>query len=148
MSGTTSDEAGDPIRLAVLEAFVEVSADALISQDAAGRIVVWNRGAERIFGRHAEDVVGTPMRDLFPEHVRDDVTVLLDTAADGARVDHVETEAARRDGMRIPISVSLRPVRDAAGSCCGVVGVARDLTEQRLTQSDLGETEDGIRVSE
>ena len=104
---------------------------------ADGRIVAWNRSAERIFGRHAEDVVGTSMRDLFPEHVRDDVVVLLDTVAGGARVDHVETEVARRDGMRIPISVSLRPVCGADGSCCGVVGVARDLTEQRLTQSAL-----------
>ena len=148
MSERTSDEAGDPIRLAALEAFVEVSADALISQDADGRIVAWNRSAERIFGRHAEDVVGTPMRDLFPEHVRDDVVVLLDTVAGGARVDHVETEVARRDGMRIPISVSLRPVCDADGSCCGVVGVARDLTEQRLTQSALAETEARLRDAE
>ena len=148
MSERTSDEAGDPIRLAVLEAFVELSADALISQDADGRIAAWNRSAERIFGSHAEDVVGTPMRDLFPEQVRDDVVVLLETVAGGARVDHVETEVARRDGMRIPISVSLRPVCDADGSCCGVVGVARDLTEQRLTQSALAETEARLRDAE
>ena len=148
MGERRGDEAGDPIRLAALEAFVEVSADALISQDADGRIVAWNRSAERIFGRHAEDVVGTPMRDLFPEHVRDDVVVLLDTVAGGARVDHVETEVARRDGMRIPISVSLRPVCDESGSCCGVVGVARDLTEQRLTQSALAETEARLRDAE
>jgi PAS domain S-box-containing protein len=125
-------------RLAILEAFADSSHDALFSQDGALRIVMWNRGAERMFGYHAEDIVGGPVLSLFPEHVRLQVQTLFDAVLAGDPVDYVETEIVRRDGMAVPIALSLRPI---GGPGDGLVGVAHDLTEQRLAQAALAETE-------
>ena len=109
---------------------------------------MWNRSAERIFGHHAADVIGEPVVDLFPDHVRADVATLVDAVLGGDRVEHVEIEIERKDGMPVPISLSLRPVVDPNGAVQGFVGVARDLTEQRLAQAALAETEARLRQAE
>ena len=141
-------ERDDEAWRASLEAFVDASHDALFSQDAGGRLVVWNRSAERIFGHHAEDVIGEPVLALFPFHVRADIGLLIDAVLAGDRVDHVETEVERKDGMPVPISLSLRLVGRSGAAPHGVVGVAHDLTEQRLAQAALAETEARLREAE
>ena len=138
---TRSAVATENVKLAVYEALVDAAHDALFSLDASMRVELWNRNAERVFGRHSEGVVGEPADRLFPAHVRS----LLDRVLGGERVDHVETEIERKDGMPVAIALSLHPVRDATGSCCGIVGVARDVTEQRLAQAALAETEARLR---
>ncbi len=141
---TRSAVATENVKLAVYEALVDAAHDALFSLDASMRVELWNRNAERVFGRHSEGVVGEPADRLFPTHVRS----LLDRVLGGERVDHVETEIERKDGMPVAIALSLHPVRDATGSCCGIVGVARDVTEQRLAQAALAETEARLREAE
>ena len=71
---------------------------------------MWNRSAERIFGHHADDVVGRPLIGLFPTHVRPTSRRCVEAVLGGDRVDHIETEIERADGMPVPISLSLRPV--------------------------------------
>jgi two-component system, cell cycle sensor histidine kinase and response regulator CckA len=147
-AGAARGEPNDATRLAILEAFVDASHDAVFSLDPAQRIVIWNLSAERVFGCHPADVVGEPVIQLFPVHVRPDVQVVFEAVRGGDLVDHMETEAQRRDGMPVPISLSLRAVRDAAGTVQGFVGVARDLTEQRLAQAALAETAALLRDAE
>src|SRR4051812_16551002 len=53
-------------------AMLDASLDAVLGMDGAGRITGFNPAAERMFGRHAEDVVGVEMaRAIVPAHLRD-----------------------------------------------------------------------------
>jgi PAS domain S-box-containing protein len=135
-------------RLAVLEAFVEASSDALFSQDAGGRITTWNRSAERIFGHHAAEMIGQRADVLFPAHLRVELQLVYETVMAGEQVERLETEAQRKDGMAFPISLSLRQVLALDGSFAGVVSVAQDITEKRLGQASLAEVEAGRRGGE
>jgi PAS domain-containing protein len=63
-------------------------------------------------------------------------------------VSHFETEILRKDGMPIPISLSLCPVHGAGGELVSSVVIARDITEQRLAQAALAEVEARVRESE
>ena len=148
MSSTSSASTSVTERLAILEAFVEASSDALFSQDAQGRITTWNRSAERIFGYPEAEMLGQRADVLFPAHLQPGLQLVYDTVTAGERVDHLETEAQRKDGMPIPISLSLRPVVDAAGAFAGAVSVAQDITEKRLGQASLAEVEARLRGGE
>jgi PAS domain S-box-containing protein len=133
---------------ALLEAFVETSDDAMLSQDAGGHITTWNQAAERVFGYRASEIVGEPYVALFPGHVREDVREMFETAMAGDRVKHFETEILRKDGMPIPISMSVCPVLDDDGMPAATILIARDITEQRLAQATLAEVEARVHESE
>lgn len=135
-------------RLAILEAFVETSEDAVFSQDLEGRITSWNRSSERIFGYPRDEILGQSSTMLFPEHLRSETQQVFDTVIAGDRVDHYETEIKRKDGMPIPISLSLCPLFQANGLLTASVLIARDVTEQRLAQATLAEIETRIREGE
>ena len=128
-------------RHAVLEAFADAASDALFGHDTDGRITVWNRSAERISGYGGSDLVGQPITGLFPEHLRGEAAIVYESVLAGDRVDRIDTELARRDGLPVPISLSVRPLADDDGVVIGGVSIAQDMTEVRLTQATLAEVE-------
>ena len=125
----------------VLDIFSDLSSLALFSQGADGHIVTWNRGAERIFGYSEREIVGEALAALAPPHLRADLESVESRVAAGERVDRVFTEIQRKDGMPVPIALSVSPVVDASGAFAGSVGVAQELTETRLAQASLAEVE-------
>jgi PAS domain S-box-containing protein len=133
---------------ALLYAFVETSDDAVVSHDAGGNVTTWNHTAERLFGYPAEEILGEPYGMLYPAHVRDDVRIVIERVMAGDTVKHFETEILRKDGMPIPISLSLCPVFDGDDEPVASILIARDITEQRLAQATLAEVETRVRESE
>ncbi|MEY2580730.1 MAG: hypothetical protein QOE09_579 [Ilumatobacteraceae bacterium] len=135
---------GDPtasLPAAALDIFADLSALAMFSQDADGRIVRWNRGAERIFGYAEDDIIGDQLASLAAPHYRADLIAVGQRVAAGERIDRVFTEIRRKDGMPVPIALSVSPVVESSGQFVGAVGVAQELTETRLAQAALAEVE-------
>ena len=110
----------DPIELATLRAFVETSSDAMFALDLSEHIVSWNRSAERIFGYDTSEVLGRQVVMLLPDHLRDRLATVIDAVRAGDRVDHVEIEMRRKDGMPIPVSLSVSPVFGPGGEVDGI----------------------------
>jgi PAS domain S-box-containing protein len=144
----TAERARVEGRLGLLESFVEASSDALFSTDAGGCVVTWSRGAERVFGFLAPEMLDRPADALFPDHLRSELKVLFDAVAGGDAVERVETEVRRKGGMPIPISLTISPLFDEGGRVVGSVVVAQDITEKRLTQATLAEVEARLREGE
>src|SRR5690349_19861266 len=71
-----------------LAAIVESSDDAIVSKTLEGIIVTWNRGAQRIFGWSAEEVVGKPINIIIPPDRQDEEPKILEAIRSGRRVDH------------------------------------------------------------
>jgi PAS domain S-box-containing protein len=143
-----ADDARSRHRIAILEAFVEASDDAVFSQNQDGEVTSWNLSAERIFGYPAGEIVGLPAAALFPEHLRADAELVFASATDGNKMNHIEIEMQRKDGMPFPASLSLSLVRDPNGVPVSCVVLARDITEQRLAQATLAEMEARVHESE
>jgi PAS domain S-box-containing protein len=129
----------------VLDIFAELSSFALFSQDANARIVFWNRGAERVFGYSQTEIVGATLAALAPAHMRSEIEAVEQRVVAGERVDRVFTEIQRKDGMPVPIGLSVSPIIDASGAFAGAVCVAQELTETRLAQAALAEVEQRFR---
>lgn len=117
----------DLLRLA---AIVESSEDAIITQTLAGIVTTWNPGAERVFGYTAQEMLGRPITTLFPPERLTEEAEFLRRLAAGERIQPFETERIRKDGERIHISVTLSPLKNAAGEMIGASKVARDITER------------------
>ena len=116
-----------------LTAIVRSSNDAIIGLALEGTITSWNLAAERLYGYTAEEAVGRPVSFLVPPEHDDEVPGLLKKVERGETVDHYETVKMARDGRRIDVSLTMSPVRGAAGDLIGASIIARDETERRWT---------------
>jgi PAS domain S-box-containing protein len=124
-----------------LAAVVESSDDAIISKDLDGIIATLNQGAERLFGYKAEEMVGKPVTILIPPDRQYEEPEILARIRRGERVDHYETIRRRKDGTLVDISITVSPVKDDQGRIVGASKIARDITERKLTEAKLRDSE-------
>lgn len=115
-------------------AIVELSQDAILSKDLDGVITSWNRGAQRLFGYAAEEVVGRSVTILIPSDRENEEPMILQRIRRGERIEHYETVRRRKDGSLVDISLTVSPIRDPAGKVIGASKIARDITERRRAQ--------------
>jgi PAS domain S-box-containing protein len=127
--------------IARLAAIVESSDDAIISKDLNGTIKSWNRGAERLFGYAAEEVIGKSVTLLIPPDHVDEEAGILERLRRGESVEHYETVRRRKDGSLLDISLTISPIRDAQGRVIGASKVARDITEHRRMEAAVLDSE-------
>jgi PAS domain S-box-containing protein len=121
---------------AALAALVEASEDAVFVLDPDGRVVAWSPAAERLFGWDADQVVGRPL----PAELMADAGDLLARVRAGEQVERVDVDGRRQDGLTVPVSVTMAPIHDDGGPLRLVITIARETTEQRLTQEALAES--------
>jgi PAS domain S-box-containing protein len=117
-----------------LAAIVDSSDDAILSKTLDGTIVSWNRGAEQLYGYTAAEVVGRHVSLLAPDDRPDEIPHILRRIAAGERVDHFDTVRVRKDGSRMPVVLSVSPIRDASGRITGASTIARDISERLLAR--------------
>jgi PAS domain S-box-containing protein len=113
-------------------AIVDNSDDAVLSKTLDGIIMSWNAGATRLFGYLAEEAIGQPVTLVIPDDRLHEEADILRRLRAGERIDHFETVRRRKDGTLIEISLTVSPVRNAAGEILGASKIARDITAQKL----------------
>ena len=120
-----------------IASIVESSDDAILSKDLNGIITTWNRGAQRIFGYAAEEVIGKPVTILFPPELQDEEPAILERIRRGERIEHYETVRVRKDGRRVDISLTVSPIKSAGGKIIGASKIARDITERTQSEAQI-----------
>ena len=131
--------------LGLLAAIVDSSDDAIISKTLEGVITSWNTGAERLFGYTAKEAIGQHISLIIPLDRRDEETRILARLNQGKRIDHFDTIRLRKDGTTFEISLTISPVRDAAGKIIGASKIARDITGRKRFERELKESEQRFR---
>jgi PAS domain S-box-containing protein len=117
-----------------LVAIIESSDAAIISQTLEGLITSWNRGAQRLYGYTAQEVLGKPVSILVPPNLTDEFPQILERLRRGEYIDHYETQRLRKDGTRLDVSLTLSPIHDASGRLIGASKIARDITERKRAE--------------
>jgi PAS domain S-box-containing protein len=120
-----------------LAAIVESSDDAITGKTLEGIITNWNKGAEILYGYAAEEALGRNISFLVPPDREDDVSYILEKIRNEQSIDHYETVRIGKDGRRIDVSVTISPVKDAAGKILGASTIARDITERKRMEEAL-----------
>ncbi|MBM3925434.1 MAG: PAS domain S-box protein [SAR202 cluster bacterium] len=125
---------GERARLA---AIVESTSDAIVSKDLNGTITSWNKGAERIFGYTAEEAIGRSITFIIPPDRIDEEQMNMGRIRRGERIEHYDTVRISKDGQRLPISLTISPLRDSAGKIIGASKIARDITERKRAEEQI-----------
>jgi PAS domain S-box-containing protein len=122
---------------AKLASIIDSSEDAILSKDLNGIITSWNKGAERIYGYTPDEVEGKHISLLTPGDRPDEISEILQKIARGESTEHYESVRVTKDGRQLSVSISVAPLRNAAGDIVGASAIARDITAQKRTESHL-----------
>src|SRR2546423_1988519 len=123
-------------------AIIESSDDAIIGKDLDGIIVSWNRGAERLYGYQAQEVVGQSISLLIPPERSDELSGLMSRLKRGETPEQYDTVRLTKDGRRVPVSVSISPIHESSGAIIGASSIARDITDRRRMEDLSRKNED------
>jgi PAS domain S-box-containing protein len=121
----------------LLASIVETSDDAIVSKTLDGIITSWNKGAERIFGYMAEEIIGKSIKVLIPREYRAEEDTIIERIRRGQRIEHYETIRQRKHGSLINVSLTISPVTDSRGKIVGASKIARDITERKRTETQI-----------
>jgi PAS domain S-box-containing protein len=124
-----------------MAAIVESSDDAIFSMDLDGKIASWNRGAEQLYGYPAQEAVGCTVRILVPPERQGEVERYQQAMRQGGHLGSYETERVRKDGTRVPIILTVSPLRNVRGEVVGASAIARDISAQKLSEEALRRSE-------
>jgi PAS domain S-box-containing protein len=116
---------------------VESSDDAILSKRLDGTILSWNRAAERIFGYSAEEVIGNLVLRIIPPELHAEELSIASQIQLGQKVEPFNTVRMHKDGRRVPISLSISPIRNAQGEVIGASKIARDISAQRQAEAQF-----------
>jgi PAS domain S-box-containing protein len=120
-----------------LASIVESSNDAVISKKLDGTILSWNKSAENIFGYTAGEINGRDISILFPPELLPEAKETLEKIKRGESILNFGTVRVRKDGSRVPISLSQSPIRNNQGEIVAVAKIARDVSERNETLEDI-----------
>jgi PAS domain S-box-containing protein len=122
-----------------LSTIVDSADDAIVTKTLEGIITSWNRGAQRVFGYTADEVIGKSVTVLIPDdHINEEPDIIARLRA-GERIEHYETVRLRKDGRLIDISLTVSPIRDANNKIIGASKIARDISERKRSERELRE---------
>lgn len=136
-------------REAELSEIVEGVADAIVSIDESGRIVSWNRAAERIFGYARRDIIGLNVGMLMPEPNRSHHDSYIRAFLEAGHGNFVgkgprELIGMKQDGTLVPIDLAISEM--PAGGAARFIGVARDLTAGHAARERLRLREQQLHI--
>ena len=122
-----------------LASIVEGSEAAILSATLNGEIVIWNKGAERIYGYAKQEVQGRSINLLLPAGRAEETEQVLARIRRGEVVDRYETLCTTKDGRNIDVSVSVSAMRNSKGEIVGASVIGRDITPLKRLRRDLQE---------
>jgi PAS domain S-box-containing protein len=127
-----------------LAAIVESSDDAIIGKDMDGIITDWNKGAERLYGYSADEIIGQSVSLLIPPDRTNELFEILGTVKRWNRINNYETMRRRKDGTHVQVALTVSPMIDPQGGTVGASAIARDITERKRAEEALRESEERL----
>ena len=112
-----------------LATVVRDSNDAVTVMDFEGRILAWNRGAEKIYGIAESEAVGLSVFAIFADGQHDEIKRMIARIASGETVDRFQTERELRTGRKVRLQVTATALRDDEGRPQAVAATERAISD-------------------
>jgi len=131
-----------------LENIVVNSIDAIIVADREGKVTLWNKGAEQIFGYTAEEVLGKHVDQFVvpPKFRRTEEELLKLVEKKGGSFLEKEVKRVKKSGEVIYTTASYNLVRDASGKIVGLSAIEKDITERKRLERELKRAKERYRL--
>ena len=124
---------------------VESSNNAIIGQDLDNRIVSWNRAAQDLYGYSQAEAIGQLYETIVPKDRWNELETINQAALADEGLRNLETVRIRKDGRSVHVQMSVAPIKDLTGRLVGISSTTVDITEQKVAEQALHESEHRFR---
>ncbi|HEY9288048.1 MAG TPA: PAS domain S-box protein [Candidatus Dormibacteraeota bacterium] len=121
----------------LVSAIVESSEDAIFLTGVDGLIQSWNKGATRLFGYGAEEMIGKNAVVLLRPGREAALENFLKSVRTGRSLRELEAPFVRKDQSLVPTRISVSPLSDSDGEVVAFLTILRDLSERNRQQAEL-----------
>jgi len=119
---------------------VEYSSDLIFLVDDQGIILSVNKAAARSLDSQPDDIQGQNIRDIFPQSVAEQYKASLDEIFSSGKGNNF-TSRNIVGSKTTWINTTLNPVKDESGNISAVLGVSRDITERKIAETKIKESD-------
>jgi PAS domain S-box-containing protein len=141
-----TEHKSDENKQAMLAAIIESSDDAIISKTLEGIITSWNKSAERLFGYKESEAIGKHVTMLIPPDQLSEEDMIIGKIRKSEKIDHFETIRVTKAGLKIPISLTVSPIRNNKGAVIGASKIVRDISRQKTAETDLQRYAESLEI--
>ena len=129
-----------------LERLIDATVDGIVAADLRGRILLWNKGAERVTGFSAAEVVGTmSIADVYPPGQAREIMQRLRRG--GEHIKLLRAEVVAQNGEIVPVHLSAALITEG-GRETATVGVFSDLRDRLRVEAELHEAQAKLALAE
>jgi PAS domain S-box-containing protein len=127
---------------------IDATVDGITASDMRGNVILFNQGAQRVFGWTAEEVLGRiPVYKLYPEGVARSVMAELRAPENGGKLAAARREVLSKSGERVPVQLAASIVYED-GREVATIGIFSDLRERMVIEQRLAEAQSRLLASE
>ncbi len=119
-----------------LASIVDYSDDAIVGKTLDGTVVNWNKGAERLYGYSASEVIGKPISILLPPGRADELAEIISRLRRGEVINE-ETLRRKKDGTLIDVALTVSPIKNSLGEIIAASAIARDISERKRAEQQI-----------
>jgi PAS domain S-box-containing protein len=130
-----------------LAAIVESTEDAVVGSTLDGKILTWNRAAEKLHGYPADEAIGQSILMLLAPEYHDRTQRVSEGLLRGRVYPQFESTAVRKNGERVEVSISVCSVRNSTGQVTGTAAIIHDITKAKLAEKSLRDDEARFRMA-
>jgi PAS domain S-box-containing protein len=128
-------------------AIVEASEDAIYVTDISGIVTDWNKGAEKLYGYTADEMIGQSIFLLIPPDRSSICTRAMEKVQQGHSLGYSETVRRKKNGELVAISITASPIFTPEGKVVGLSAIERDITERKRQETILRNSEERLRLA-
>ncbi len=125
----------------LLSSVVESTIDAIYGISLSGAVLSWNTGAETTYGYSFNEMMGNSINPIIQPLDREGFYKIVEKVMRTDKLDRFETTRLTKDKKLIHVSTTICPFVDATGRKVGVSTIERDITESKLAEEKLLESE-------
>ncbi len=118
---------------------IQDSNDAITIQDLEGRILAWNRGAEKVYGYSEAEALNMNIVDTVPKEYQTEALGFLISLKRGELLPNLETKRKHKDGRILDVWLTNTKLTDDKGILTGIATTERDITERKQSEAALME---------
>ncbi|GEM_PF-2528619 len=130
---------------ALYQSLIDNTTDAVICTQLSGEVFLWNKGAEKMYGYTADEMIGRHVSEIIPHDKIHELVLILVRMIRNKAVDHFQTERLDKDGNIVHVDVTITPLVSQEGNVVASVSVARDISAEIELRNRLGKVNSRLR---